>query len=246
MEEAREFIFDLLLSHKISRTEANILLICAPPGKKMGEIFESLSAGRDCVRRAAYTLQAKGFLSHKSLIYTTDCDKISQNNDQRFRSEFDVLYMEARPGLERYLRSRVCSRDDRDDILQAALFKAYTRFETFERGSNFIGWLIRIVQNEISNFFKDKKTWQSQADGQMENQPDDAREQGLGQMEIELSEIERLPAFLQRVLYLHLYGYSYDIMALLERIPEGTAKSRLHRAKGILKDRLPADILKKS
>jgi RNA polymerase sigma-70 factor (ECF subfamily) len=62
--------------------------------------------------------------------------------------EFMSLLMEHQSGLRCYLRSLVPSWNDVDDVVQQVSLVAWRKFGEFERGTNFLAWLIVIARFE--------------------------------------------------------------------------------------------------
>ena len=56
--------------------------------------------------------------------------------------EFEALLEENRGAVERYVRFRVSSIADADDILQETFITAFSRFDRLRRRESFKAWLI--------------------------------------------------------------------------------------------------------
>ncbi|MEI6233370.1 MAG: sigma-70 family RNA polymerase sigma factor [Planctomycetota bacterium] len=64
---------------------------------------------------------------------------------QGSRSAFDALVELHGPHVLRYIQSFSANRYEAEDLSQEALLQAYRRLETFEPGTNFRGWLLKIA-----------------------------------------------------------------------------------------------------
>src|SRR6266568_4525777 len=49
------------------------------------------------------------------------------------------------------------NRDDAEDLLQEAVIKAFCSLHTFERGTNFKAWLLRILTNLCCNWYRKRQ-----------------------------------------------------------------------------------------
>lgn len=135
--------------------------------------------------------------------------------------------------------------DEAKDLLQNVFFKAYRNLDKFEQGTNEAGWLYRMTKNEFINTMRGKRhkqkavTFDLQDCFKVESANADFRaivEQG-GVAEA----IRSLSPKLSESFLLHVAGYQYDEIAKIEDIPEGTVKSRIHKARSKLQEVLRLD-----
>ncbi len=68
------------------------------------------------------------------------------------QEEFVVLLNGAHALLLRYVMSLLANRHDAEDVLQRASLVMWRRFETFERGTDFIAWATTVAFYEARNF----------------------------------------------------------------------------------------------
>ena len=144
------------------------------------------------------------------------------------------------------------------DAVQDALIKAHRAMHRFQDG-NFRSWLLRIVTNTCYDHLRRQKrraTISLDELTEMTNGeahfPMDAlasphvedpeqlavHNEGMG---ILLAAIDELPTWHRNVILLvDVHGYDYGEAAQLLRVPLGTVKSRLSRARSALRDRLVA------
>lgn len=142
--------------------------------------------------------------------------------------------------------------DDAKDLVQDTYLKAYRFIESFEKGTNAKAWLFRILKNSFINDFRKKSKQPSKVDYQEvetfynsgdvdEGITTDLRIETVQDMigdEIS-NALNSLDVDFRTVIILcDLEGFKYDEMAKILDIPIGTVRSRLHRARNLLKERL--------
>jgi RNA polymerase sigma-70 factor (ECF subfamily) len=139
------------------------------------------------------------------------------------------------------------SLEDARDVAQEAFVQAFIKLESFQRSSAFYTWLYRIALNlSISRRRRRKPSISvDEARETSGDEPvghDDApgdrlqREERARQVQAAL---QRLSEEHRGVLVLReIDGYSYDEIAVMLEVPVGTVRSRLHRARLMLRDEL--------
>jgi RNA polymerase sigma-70 factor (ECF subfamily) len=178
------------------------------------------------------------------------------------REEFEALLA---PVLDRaYATARRLTRNDADaeDLVQDAALFAYRGFGTFERGTNFRAWFLRVLMNaflsarrkhhvedgavsldELPNAFIQRQAHELvRAAGASEGlQAADVARTVMGRLERSQVEaaIDALPEEFRVVAALYLLqDQPYQEIASLLGIPVGTVRSRLHRARALLQKSL--------
>lgn len=147
------------------------------------------------------------------------------------------------------------SEHDAKDLVQDTYLKAYRFIASFERGTNAKAWLFKIMKNSFINDFR-KKTKQpakidyqeventynaEAAEDNANNASFDLRADSLPDMigDEVTTAINSLDTDFRMVIILcDLEGFTYEEMAKILDIPVGTVRSRLHRARYILKQKL--------
>ncbi len=147
------------------------------------------------------------------------------------------------------------SEHDAKDLVQDTYLKAYRFIASFERGTNAKAWLFKIMKNSFINDFR-KKTKQpakidyqeveniynaEAAEDNANNASFDLRADSLPDMigDEVTTAINSLDTDFRMVIILcDLEGFTYEEMAKILDIPVGTVRSRLHRARYILKEKL--------
>jgi RNA polymerase sigma factor (sigma-70 family) len=142
--------------------------------------------------------------------------------------------------------------DDAKDLVQDTYLKAHRFIDSFQKGTNAKAWLFRILKNSFINDYRKKSKEPSKVDYQevetYYNSDDvdrqitpDLRVESLGNMigdEIS-NALNSLDVDFKTVIILcDLEGFKYEEMAKILDIPIGTVRSRLHRARMLLKEKL--------
>ncbi len=143
--------------------------------------------------------------------------------------------------------------DDACDVTQEAFVAAYKSIKKFKAEAKFSTWLYRIVINHAKNRLKQQKSLRSHENIMDEagkgkkdraacfsstagEQPDVQMMQKEREAKVQMC-IEKLDDEYKEVLALRdIQGFSYEEICAILKIPEGTVKSRLSRARGALKD----------
>jgi RNA polymerase sigma-70 factor, ECF subfamily len=139
------------------------------------------------------------------------------------------------------------------DLAQEVFFKAYRSLERFDPTFRFSTWLYRIASNRsIDHLRKQAPVLLSLSDPkENEKGPEGViqlKSAAHGPEDLlasrELGEqishaIDNLPAHYRELILLrHLQGMSYEEIARMKRLPLGTVKNRLFRAREVLRKRL--------
>jgi RNA polymerase sigma factor (sigma-70 family) len=143
-------------------------------------------------------------------------------------------------------------RDDAKDLVQDTYFKAYRFIESFQRGTNAKAWLFRILKNSFINDYRKKTKEPGKVDYQEVEayyNSDEVNRQITPDLRVdslkdmigdEISNaLNSLDVDFRTVIILcDLEGFKYEEMAKILDIPIGTVRSRLHRARQLLKEKL--------
>jgi RNA polymerase sigma-70 factor (ECF subfamily) len=142
--------------------------------------------------------------------------------------------------------------EDAEDIAQEAFVHAFQKLHTFRGGSRFYSWLFRIALNAAVTLHRkrDKATASVEAvREQVGFEPADIRPNSTPQAPLEASErqalvqraLRELPEDFRQVLVLReMDEMSYEEISEIVDCPIGTVRSRIHRARQELRDRLAA------
>jgi RNA polymerase sigma-70 factor, ECF subfamily len=143
------------------------------------------------------------------------------------------------PALRGFARGMCGNRDLADDLVQEALLKAWNAYRAFLPGSNFRAWIFRILRNHYYNHRAREfrlTSWDP------ENPDHDIVVAANQEADIAVTDLQRAllalsPAH-REILVLAAADMTYDAMAEIVGCAVGTVRSRLARARGILRSEL--------
>ena len=144
--------------------------------------------------------------------------------------------------------------DDAKDLVQETYLKAYRFIGSFQKGTNAKAWLFRILKNSFINEFRKKNKEPVKIDYQevesFYNSEDvnqvitsDLRVEAIKEMigdEVSIALNSLDMDFRTVIILCDLEGFTYEEMASILDIPLGTIRSRLHRARNLLRAKLRA------
>ena len=154
--------------------------------------------------------------------------------------EFEKLIKAERASVERFVRFRLHSESDANDVLQEIYLTAYQKFTQLKSKESFKAWIISIARNKCNDYFRGKAS-------QLEIPIDDITERDLSDSRHGVSVVATVRETLnllgdkdKQILYLYFWKElpQADIAKRLN-IPVGTVKSRLHTAKQNFKAHYP-------
>jgi len=142
--------------------------------------------------------------------------------------------------------------EDANDLVQETFMKAFRFINSFDAGTNAKAWLFKILKNGFINEYRKKKKEPSKVDYEdiIAYQDADEEKGGVafdlredifdGMMGDEITiALNRLPIDFKTVILLcDIEGFTYEEIAKIIDIPIGTVRSRLHRARNMLKESL--------
>lgn len=144
--------------------------------------------------------------------------------------------------------------EDSNDLVQETFLKAYRYSKLYEPGTNAKAWLFKILKNGFINDYRkatrrpstidyDEVAEWHQSDDESQQSRLDLREEIFRDlMGDEVTKaLNSLPVDFKTVILLcDIEGFTYEEIAKIVDIPIGTVRSRLHRARQILKEKLEA------
>lgn len=167
------------------------------------------------------------------------------------RHSFDQLVARAYPLVFNTAYRILGDHDSAADATQTSFVRAYRSLRTFRRSSSFTTWLYRIVSNVCLDMVRRQKrhghslTLEAEDESQTEREiPDERAHPERVVLETELQQaVHRALGNLRPehrvVLTLYdLAGFSYEEIAETLKLPLGTVKSRLNRARLALKEEM--------
>lgn len=136
--------------------------------------------------------------------------------------------------------------DDAQDLAQDTLVRAYVAFDSFETGTNFRAWLLRILTNGYINLYRRRQKigfvpWDegtdegtsrlSRAQGDRRAEPEAALLASAMDAEIEAALARLAEGVRLTLLLVDVEEMSYEEAAAALAVPIGTVRSRLNRGR---------------
>lgn len=169
----------------------------------------------------------------------------------------DVFAREALPQLSalRNFAFKLC-RDEQytNDLVQETMLRACKSLHTYQEGTNCRAWLFQICKNSYINDYRRKQyetipldfteEHPTQTDGQrgLRVQLNDSTSGGVHEAMVGdevAAALDALPADYQTALILSdIEGYTYEEIAEFSHTPIGTIRSRIHRGRKLLAEKL--------
>lgn len=145
-----------------------------------------------------------------------------EHMNQLFNKHYSFLYS--------YALKLTCNKEQAEDLVQDTIIKAIEKLASYKGKAMFSTWLISIANNTYKNSFRSKFK-QCEIDEaamvssfNLEN--DYIKKEQFLQVMHALKNIkpkQKIPFILK-----HYYGYSYDEIAKILKVPIGTVRSRIH------------------
>ena len=137
-----------------------------------------------------------------------------------------------------FIKQRVKSNEDAEDILQDAFIKVFNKMDQFKFEGSFEGWIRKIVVNTALKKYSLMR-YEKEVNG-MENIREDDNAEGpsayayLTQKDL-LALINKLPDGYRMIFNLHVIeGYQHEEIAEMLGIQPGTSRSQLVKARNML------------
>jgi RNA polymerase sigma factor (sigma-70 family) len=142
--------------------------------------------------------------------------------------------------------------DNANDLVQETFLKSFKYALSYEKGTNAKAWLFRILKNTFINDYRKKskepskvdynevESYYNSEDTEVEATTDLRTETVRDMMGDEITTaLNSLDVDFRTIIILcDLEDFKYDEMAQILDIPIGTVRSRLHRARTLLKEKL--------
>ncbi|MBS1551850.1 MAG: sigma-70 family RNA polymerase sigma factor [Bacteroidetes bacterium] len=189
-----------------------------------------------------------------------DSDEESAEEQQNFSEEelkqrkidFDLEAMPHMNLLHNYAYKMTFNQLDADDLLQETYLRAFRFFHKFEKGTNCKAWLFRIMKNLFINRYRKNQKEPGKVDyGDIENFFDIIRSEKMESSDLQQKVFSNLldddvtkalnslqDDFKTVVILCDLEGLSYEEIADFVQCPIGTVRSRLHRGRKMLQEKL--------
>ena len=153
---------------------------------------------------------------------------------------FEELLESSRAFVERYVRFRLPSRQDADDVLQEVYLSAYLSFPRLKNREAFKPWIIRIAQNKCRDFYRKKAAQRELLTDEAEVAETEGSIPRASVRERVRETLETLCEKDRQILYLSYWReLPQSVIARELHIPVGTVKSRLNTARRNFRNTYP-------
>ena len=159
---------------------------------------------------------------------------------------FEVLVRRHQKTIFNLLYRMLGDYDDAAEVSQEVFLSAYRSIARFRGDANFSTWLYRIALNHASTRRRNLSKWQqktvpietAESASERDMDPAESLEQREVQDQVQRALKELEPDDAAIILLKDLQDVPYEEVARVLEVPMGTVKSRLHRARKALKERL--------
>lgn len=180
-------------------------------------------------------------------------DTIAQGARDEDRQEFDCLVERYHKQAYNIAYRMAGNHADAEDLTQEAFIRAFRFFSQYRRELPFDSWLYKIMSNVFIDRLRrrpkakirslDQPIQTAEGEAQFDvADPGDGPEDVVLSMEMDgriQAALENLPeAFRITVIYADIEGLSYEEIADVTKTNIGTVRSRLHRGRRLLRDKL--------
>ncbi len=154
--------------------------------------------------------------------------------------EFEKLLEKERTAIERFVKLKIKSQEDAEDVLQETYLTAFKNFFQLKNKNSFKAWVISIAKNKCNDYYrKQAKILTIPLDELNETQLLLGR-YGVSEICVVKDTIELLGDKDKQMLYLYFFKEMPQAeIAKYLGIPLGTVKSRLYTAKQNFKEKYP-------
>jgi len=175
-------------------------------------------------------------------------DEIKKRKDKIFDEEF-FTHIKA---LYNFAFHLTYDEENANDLVQETFLKAYRFIDSYQKGTNSKAWLFKILKNEFINNYRKKVKRPVNVDFEdvvNYHESDDASYVGSLDLRQEIFQnmmgdeitiaLNSLPVDFKTIILLcDIEGFTYEELAKILDIPIGTVRSRLFRARNMLKEKL--------
>lgn len=147
------------------------------------------------------------------------------------------------PDLRGFARSLVGDPARADDLVQEAVLKAWSNFDSFKDGTNMRAWLFTILRNTFYSSYRKTRREVEDVDGKIAAQviQPGAQEGAMAMRDFEQAFGTLPPEQREALTLVGASGLSYEEAAEICQCAVGTIKSRVNRARAQLTELLGLD-----
>ncbi len=151
-------------------------------------------------------------------------------------TEFEILLNECKNAVERFVRFKLSSKADAEDILQEIYLTAFQKFDILADKSQFKAWIISIARNKCNDYYRRQAKNTDVSIDELTEQPLTASRYGYVEQHDVYDTLELLSENDKQIIDLfYIQGYNQSEIAQRLNIPVGTVKSRLYTARNNFK-----------
>ncbi|WP_258101613.1 sigma-70 family RNA polymerase sigma factor [Marinoscillum pacificum] len=183
---------------------------------------------------------------------TSEATHRREYSDLERKTIFDGEFLPHVDAMYNFAYRLTFDQDDAKDLVQDTFMKAYRFINSFEKGTNAKAWLYRILKNSFINDFRKKSKEPGKVDYQeVENFYNSENVDESKTVDLRIDTVKDMMGdevtnalnalavdFRTVIILCDLEGFTYEEMAKILDIPIGTVRSRLHRARNLLKEKL--------
>lgn len=176
-----------------------------------------------------------------------------ENKTQHYDRIFEEEFLPQIDALYTFAYHLTYNEEDANDLVQDTYLKAYRFIDKYIEGTNAKAWLFKILKNAFINQYRKKNKLPTKVDLEdiviYHDEEDSSNYSGYSDLREEMFQhmmgdevtnaINSLPVDFRLVILLSdIEGFTYEEIAKIIDIPIGTVRSRLHRARNMLKEQL--------
>ncbi|MDX1939924.1 MAG: sigma-70 family RNA polymerase sigma factor [Saprospiraceae bacterium] len=175
------------------------------------------------------------------------------NQTKRYERVFEEEFLPQIDALYTFAYHLTYNEEDANDLVQETYMKAFRFIDKYKEGTNAKAWLFKILKNAFINQYRRRTKQPTQVDYEditsYQEGDEDSNISGYADLREEMFQtmmgdevtnaINALPVDFRVVILLcDIEGFTYEEISKILDIPIGTVRSRLHRARNMLKDKL--------
>ncbi len=155
------------------------------------------------------------------------------------KENIEELWLKLGNKLKAFILSKVHDETTADDILQEVFLKIHSKIDTLNDDTKIQSWIYQITRNLVVDYFRSIKKDRQQLLYPFENEEDSSNEFMVETLQDMVKMMDDLPQkYCEALCLTELEGMSQKVYAEKIGISYSGAKSRVQRAKKMLKDML--------
>lgn len=141
--------------------------------------------------------------------------------------------------LQKFSMKLTRNKADSDDLFQSTYLRAIEKSHLFEKGTNLFGWTSKIMYNLFVSGYRRRVKHETQYDPEIYTdrlsvRPEQEAHSELAQVRRAMLKLDKNHS--QIITLVCVHGMLYEEVSDMLKIPLGTVRSRLSRARGQLKE----------